>query len=164
MRRHTCPWFVVACLFVAASASASEVTDYDRFRLWNECKPLLLLVRDQDEEAKKIGLTKQHLEIAARSRLRVARIYSDEVQPGPQNYLYVNVDVGKGGTFLVSVELWKWLKDEFREITGFWQATTWDTYGYGTHGQDPTTIVSLVSQLTDKFIDEYLRVNAVACK
>ena len=76
----------------------------------------------------------------------------------------MNVDVGKGGTFLVSVELLKWLKDELRGITGFWQATTWYTYGYGTHGQDPTAIVSLVSQLTDKFIDEYLRVNAVACK
>ena len=164
MRRQAGPWFAAALLLTAASTSAGEVSDYDRFRLWNECKPLYLLVRNQDEGAKKIGLTKQQLEIAARSRLRAARIYSAEVKSGPQVFYYVNADIGKGGTFLVSVELWKWLKDELRVTTGLWPATTWDTYGYGTHGQDPTAIVSLVSQLTDKFIDEYLRVNADSCK
>ena len=164
MRRHPGPWLAAALLLTAASTSAGEVSDYDRFRLWNECKPLYLLVRNQDEGAKKIGLTTQQLEIAARSRLRAARIYSAEVQSGTQGFFYVNADIGKGGTFLVSVELWKWLKDELRGITGFWRATTWETYVYGTHGQDPTTIVSLVSQLTDKFIDEYLRVNEDSCK
>ena len=166
MRRQAGPWFAVALLLTAASASASaeKVSDLDRFQLWNECKPLFLLVRNLDEGAKEIGLTKQQLEIAARSRLRAARIYSAEVQSGPQVFYYVNVDIGKGGTFLVLVELWKWVEDELRGITGFWRATTWKTYGYGTHGQDPTTLVSLVSQLTDKFIDEYLRVNEDSCK
>ena len=153
-----------ASLAVAVSVSAEEVSEFDRFRLWNECKPLYLHVRNQDQEATKIRLTKEQLEIAARSRLRAARIYAAEVQSGPQLFLYVNVDIGKGGTFLVSLQLWKWLKDELRAIKGFWQATTWNTYAFGTYGQDPTTIVSLVSQLTDRFIDDYLRVNNSACK
>ena len=36
--------------------------------------------------------------------------------------------------------------------------------GTGTNGGDPGYVLSLVSQYTDKFIDEYLRVNEDACK
>ena len=44
------------------------------------------------------------------------------------------------------------------------RAKTWDVASTGTHGQDPNFILSSVAQETDKFIDEYLRVNADACK
>ena len=152
----------ILCL-AAVSASAGEVSERDRFQLWTGCKPLEILVSQINKNATAIGLTKEQVEVAARSRLRTARIYASEVKLG-QPSIYVNVDIGKSGTFLVSVELLKWLEDEINGIYGFWSATTWDTYGFGTHGNNSTTIVSLVSQLTDKLIDEYLRVNADACK
>ena len=43
-------------------------------------------------------------------------------------------------------------------------ATTWRTGSTGTHGRDASYILSSVSQHVDKFIDEYLRVNADACR
>ena len=43
-------------------------------------------------------------------------------------------------------------------------ATTWDSISTGTHGRDPTYIPSNVAGHIDKFIDEYLRTNADACK
>ena len=36
--------------------------------------------------------------------------------------------------------------------------------GAGTHGKDLGYILSSVSQIADRFIDEYLRVNADACE
>ena len=153
---------ILLCL-AAVSAVAGEVSEHDRFQLWNGCKPLAIFVSQINENATAIGLTKEQVEVAARSRLRAARIYASEVKPG-QSSIYVNVDIGKSGTFLVSVELLKLLEDKINGIYGFWSATTWNTYGFGTHGYNSTTIVSLVSQLTDKLIDEYLRVNAGTCK
>lgn len=155
--------FATALLIAVAPALAEEVSDFDRFELWNACKPIFLVVQDHNDRTTEIGLTKEQLEIAARSRLRAARIYTDEFDSDLPNIFNVHVHVGTSGTFLVTVALWKWLKDELRGIEGFWSATTWTTYGFGTHGNDPTTIVSLVSQLTDKFIDEYLRVNVDSC-
>ena len=153
---------IILCL-AAVSALAGEVSEHDRFQLWNGCKQLEMLVSQINENATAIGLTQEQVEVAARSRLRAARIYASDLKLG-QSSIYVNVDIGKSGTFLVSVELLKWFEDEINGIHGFWSATTWDTYGFGTHGYNSTTIVSLVSQLTDKLIDEYLRVNADACK
>ena len=46
----------------------------------------------------------------------------------------------------------------------FGPASTWDTGSTGTHGNDPSYILSSVVRHTDKFIDEYLRVNESACK
>jgi len=44
-----------------------------------------------------------------------------------------------------------------------WFAITWDLGRTGTHGSDSGFILSAVSEDTDKFIDEYLRVNEDAC-
>ena len=151
-------------LSVVAPVWAKDVTEFDRFSLWNECKPLQLLVASTNQEATKLGLTRESVEIAARSRLRAARIYTAEKNYFPPTTIYVNAHVGRGNTFFVSVELWKWLEDEINKISGFWRATTWDTYGFGTHGGNSTTIISIVSQRIDHLIDEYLRVNAAACK
>ncbi len=74
--------------------------------------------------------------------------------------MYVNT-LSEGRAFNVELEFNKELSDpELNGETG--RATTWDT---GTVGQgDAAFILSVVSQLTDKFIDEYLRVNDSACQ
>ena len=56
----------------------------------------------------------------------------------------------------------KWLRDDASGISG--RAKTWGQTGTGTHGSDDGYIVQSVSQFTDEFIDEYLRVNAEACE
>ena len=75
MRRYTVLWIAAALLLTTASASADEVSDYDRFQLWNECHPMRLLVEDLPDGATAIDLTKDAIEIATRSRLRAARLY-----------------------------------------------------------------------------------------
>ncbi len=148
----------IAMLILAIPARAETVTDYDRFKLWNDCRPMELIVEDLDKDETDIGLTKDAITVAVRSRLRAARLYT--AKRGP-HYLYINVNV-VGTAFSYSVEYKKRVKDRASGLSTF--ATTWDTGGTGTHGPDASYILSLVSQYVDKFIDEYLRVNEDACK
>ncbi len=141
----------------AAPSPAGDVTDLDRFQLWNDCRPMYLVVETLDRDADDIGLTREAIGTAARSRLRAARLYDgDAVAP----YLYVNVNVSRS-TFGLSVEYNKWMSDPASGESG--AASTWDRGAIGTHGGDAGYILSSVSQIMDIFIDEYLRVNEDAC-
>ena len=72
-RRRTCLWLVAASLLATASASTEEVSHYDRFQLWNDCRPMDLVVQSLSDDAADIGLVEDAIEIAARSLLRAAR-------------------------------------------------------------------------------------------
>ena len=145
---------VLAALLAAAPSHAQ--TDLDRFRLWNDCGAVDLVVEDLSDDADGIGLTKTAVETAARSRLRAARLYDDTAVPG----LYVVVHV-VGHAFSITTEFNKWVTDA-NGLRGY--AGTWRTRGTGTHGGgDAGYILSLIAQHMDRFIDEYLRVNADAC-
>ena len=50
------------------------------------------------------------------------------------------------------------------EIPLFGVAATWHRGSIGMHGDRPSSILSAIALYTDKFIDEYLRVNADACE
>ncbi len=144
-------------LISALPAASQTVSDSDKFKLWNECKPVRLVVEGLSEDADKIDLKKENIAVTVRSRLRGARIYTgDLVFP----YLYVVVSVvGKG--FSINLELDKFVHDPLSGQSGI--ASTWLSGGTGTHADDPGYILSAVGKATDKFIDEYLRVNAPAC-
>ena len=160
-RRHTCLWLAAALLLTAASTSAGEVDDYDRSRLWNECRSMDLVVENLSDNATTIGLTRDAIEITVRSRLRSARLYSEDFANTAYSSLYVNVHV-VGRAFSSDVSYSKYVKDlasmlEFRPVT-------WSVSSTGTHGEKASYILSIVTQLTDAFIDEYLRVNEDSCK
>ena len=157
MRRYAGLWLAAACLFAAASASGGEVSDFDRFELWNECRPMRLLVEDLPDGATAIGLTMEAIEVAVRSRLRSARLYSDDAWAN----LYVNVNVRSSG-FAITVNYYKSVMDIATSLER--RAATWGRGAAGAHGQDPNFILSNVVQHADAFIDGYLRVNADACK
>ena len=73
------------------AASESEWgQDMQRFELFNACEPFDLVIEGLDSDARKTGLTKESITMAAESRLRSARLYSS-VATGA--YLYVNVNV-----------------------------------------------------------------------
>ena len=149
---------LVACLW-ATSVNASELRDgIDRFELWNDCKPIGLLVEGLNDDAEKIGLTKKAIETAVRSRLRGARIYDDKVSL-PQ--LYVSVHV-VGSAYSISLNFDKLVSDPISGESG--RATTWRTGAAGTHGRiGGGFILNGIRGYVDEFIDEYLRVNAKAC-
>ena len=157
MRRHPCLWLAAACLFVAASASAGVVSDYDRFRLWSGCDQMHLWVGDISDDGISAGLTKEAIEVAVRSRLRAARIYGENAG----HWLSVSVIV-EGNSFSIATGLNKSVLDVMTNLQ--YATPTWSLMGTGFHNGKITFILSQVSQQIDVFIDEYLRVNEDACK
>lgn len=143
------------CFGAPAGADDSKAR-WNRFSLWNKCELLDLTVR-MTGDATKIGLTKEAVLAAVRSRLRAARLYSDR----DSAMLLVRITVG-GPAFHVDISYHKLMMD--LASGGINLARTWDTGTAGTHGRDSSVILSVVSQHMDRFIDEYLRVNASACK
>ena len=159
MRRYTV--LAAAFLLTTASASADAVSDQDRFQLWNDCRPMRLVVEGMPDDAAAIGLTEDAITVAARSRLRAARIYTEAGSEAEWSYLYINVNVF-GPAYGIVVRYYKYVSDLATMLER--AAATWVSGSTGTHGRNPTYIPSNVAGHIDKFIDEYLRVNEDACK
>ncbi len=156
MRRRI-TWLVLLVIFVspAGGAAAQEVSAFDRFRLFNECRPMRLIVEGLPAAAAEIDLTEAAIQAAVESRLRSARLYDADARP----YLYVNVNV-VGRAFSIGLEYLKFLYDQVTDETNF--ATTWDSGAAGTSGS-ATFILSSLARHMDRFLVEYLRVNESAC-
>ncbi len=133
----------------------------DRFQLWNNCAPVGLVVESLGSDAEKIGLTEERLQTTVGSRLRGARIYTDVLTRPFQSYLYLNVNI-VGRAFGIGLMFNKTLMDMSLLSSGI--ATTWNIGGAGTHGGDGGYVVQAVAEQTDRFINEYLRVNESACQ
>ena len=149
--------FASLCFGSPASADERERTG-DRFRLWNNCAPLDLVVENLSDDAAKVGLTREAVELAVRSRLRAARLYSEQRST---SYLYVRISV-LGFSHSVVIAYNKRVRDYASGESR--TAITWSRGFIGTHGSSSSFILSGVSEHMDRFIDEYLRVNASACK
>ena len=147
--------FTVLLVFPAHAQKEESIA---RFKLFNECKPMDLVVGnlDDDEDAVEIRLTKAQLQTAAESRLRSARLYDAAETP----FLFVNVNV-VGRAYSIDVEYHKWVFD-LASGESIW-APTWISGGAGTHGGRAAYILSSVSQHLDEFLVEYLRVNEEHC-
>ncbi len=159
MRALVAPLIVASSLLLAVPAEAEKVTGLDRFQLWNDCKPLYLVVETMHEDAADIGLMRESVEAAVRSRLRGARLYDPEVPTKP--ILLTKVSV-VGTAVHITLELKKLVIDVASGRTNF--ATTGKYRVLGTHGRNSGNVLSKLSEMMDQFIDDYLRVNASACK
>ena len=163
---------VVATLLVAATPlQADEAQDrLEHFQLWVACRPIWLSVEPLPDDAVKIGLTKEAIATAIRSRLRAARLYGgniDSISPSQDVNamlsMQINVassNVTRGGGFAIIISLYKFVVDP---LTTRGPAATWTDGMTGLHSGNGGFILSAVSQLTDSFIDEYLRINDPAC-
>ena len=62
-------------------STAQDVSDFDRFQLFNECRPIDLVVADYGVSGRSgwtnIGLTMDRIQTMAESRLRAGRLYFD---------------------------------------------------------------------------------------
>ncbi len=155
---------VIAALLVAPGLAMAQdstaPTKLDRFKLWNECRPIELEIASLPNDAAEIDLTEERVGTIVRSRLRVARIYKDGIS-STLPFLFVAVNV-VGQAYNVNFTFHKPVTDLASNEQGF--ASTWNIRGTGTHGRGGGGfILQYVSEHTDKFIDEYLRVNAEAC-
>ena len=160
MRRHaSLLWLVAALSLPAASAPAGAVSNYDRFELWNECKPMTLIVEDVHEDATAIGLTKESIEAGVLSKLRAARLYNSEEE---WSHLTVLVNVA-GRAFSIRLLYNKRMQDVATGMEGL--SVSWFMTSTGMFGDGGVAfILSGVTQNIDAFINEYLRVNADACE
>ena len=138
-------------------AGALDTREKERFEFFNACQPIRIVVQGLDNDgAQKIGLTEDRVQRVAESRLRSARLYSEE----GNTVLHLKVNV-VGHAFSNSLEFKKRVSDQ-HEHSG--SAVTWDVSSAGTHGGDPSFIVSGLSEKMDKFLVEYLRVNETGCE
>ena len=151
---------LIALVVFSTAGLAQQLTfaqQKKRLKLWEDCKPMDLLVVGLNEDAKKIGLTERILRLRAERHLRSARLYSEDK---PSASLHVSVNV-VGAAFSISLKFRKWVVDTHGHVA---QATTWDNSITGTHGRDPRFIASTLSELMDSFLVEYLRTNEDACE
>ena len=114
---------VVFAFLLTATASWTEEaserpSDWDRFRLWDRCRPMDLRVY-VDEGATAIGLTEETVTAAVRSRLRAARLYEN----GSESEFFAGVQM-LGFAFQVNVypsvaENFRWRVRSAQYLRGF---------------------------------------------
>ena len=131
----------------------------NRFRLFDLCSPMYLLVEDMPSVGLDIGLDKASIQAATESRLRSARLYTSDAST--LSHLYINVNV-VGRSFSFSLQYRKTVTDLASGLT--YSATTWETGITGSHGGDGGYILSALSGEMDRFLVEFLRVNEAACE
>ena len=147
----------------------------ERFEFWSGCLPMRFIVR-VDDDAQDIGLTSESVKAAVESRLRAARLYTtDELDSALDSRLrggllydhvstrslYIDVRV-LGPAFSSTLRFGKLLHDPASGTRGL--ADTWVDHVLGTHGRDGTYVLRTVSELLDRFIARYLRVNESSCQ
>ena len=147
---------LILALIAAPTRADDSITEADRFRLWNDCRPIWALVEVMPPDAEKSGLPQEGVETAVRARLQSARIFSDA---RTNTYLHVNIHL-VGRAFSIEVMYRKPLYDEISEAA--LALPTWERGSVGTSG-DADFIRASVARKVEKFIDEYLTVNASAC-
>ena len=157
MRRLLLPTVALALVLAAPAGAAEKVTEQDRFELSNGCRPMDLVVETLPKAATDIGLTGEAVIVAVRSRLRAARLYDDDASAS----LWVSINAA-GVAHGIIVGYFKPVRDEASGISQI--AMTWFTGSTGMHGRNSSYVLSAVTGRVDKFIDEYLRVNADACR
>ena len=131
------------------------------FRLFNGCASVGLVIEKMQADAAKIGLTAEDIQAAVESRLRSARIYTDDaLVTFTGGWLYLSINVMKQ-FFDIGLSFNKKVFDPLTEVT--LPAITWRIDTVGTHGMDAGFILSSLSGFVDRFLVEYLRVNEPAC-
>ena len=135
----------VACAWGLTSNISAET----QFQLFTNCEAVKLEI-GLSEDATKIGLTRDEVITAVRSRLRSSNLYDATNQDFK---LVADVHI-TGSVWFVSISLKKKVYDRASSKLDY--AITW---GYLYPANSPELVLSSVYRATDKFIDEWYRVN-----
>lgn len=196
---------LLSCIWILAQDESSEFKAFyalpkyevpnfetypNDYTLWNECNKMRLVVEGLSEDGEDIGLTESRIQKLFESRLRAARLYTEELSvqldekylvrssederlsspdyyftydPSRFNdYLYVNVHV-YGVAIHYSLRYSRHLAD-----LGFGTGGVVDLWTSksvtGTHGNDSSLVMNSLSERLDSFILSYLKVNEEACE
>ena len=86
-------WTLLGILLTASTVQAQAVSDADRFELFNACRPMMLVVEELPSDAQTVGLTEERIQLAAESRLRAARLYTESREKANYASLYIGINV-----------------------------------------------------------------------
>ena len=140
---------------VAGETRGAQAEPYDRFTLLDTCRPMALVVEDLSPDAFEIGLTETAIRFEVEQRLRSDLLYD----PDAWSYLYINVTMA-GTAFTTGVSYHKRMHDRASNVSSW--ASTWKA-GFTGMTDDPDDILAFIAQDTERFTDEFLRVNGEAC-
>ena len=150
------------CMVLSQPAAAQSVTPEElvaRYKLFNDCRPMKLLVEHLDVDAAAIGLTKQAVADTVESRLRAADLFTNDDEAAYHSFLYARVTV-VGFSYSFTLSFRKPVIDHYG-YSGL--ASTWDGGRTGMHGRKTDFILSGLMQVMDDFLAEYRRANESAC-
>lgn len=147
-----------------AEAGRVGAEEQEPYSLYNRCTGLNLVVGDLPRDAQRIGLRKAAVVAAVESRLRGARLMSDE-QTGEVLYVFISImSVGTGDEVVFRIEL---SLERFMEDSGFGKAHMMSAWEDGTIGIAHSTdqfVLGSLSGLIDRFVASYLRANGAVCR
>ena len=130
------------------------IKDSKLFSLYNGCKPMMIFVSSDDTDE---APTEAEIRVIAEGRLRAARLY----EKVSLNSFFEVVVRTTSTAFLVVASYNKRGTDDASGVNSL--ATTWDDAAFGSHGGNSEYILNAVSNLMDRFILEYMRVNEQDC-
>ena len=154
---------IIMTMFCLTQARAEDgwsvAQKRENFQLYvNRCGPIGLEV--YANIAEEIGLTKELIETAARSRLRATHLYGAETEP-VSGILVISVVVASWGKTVLHYQMWfeKHQQDEMSRLSG-WSPTGWMRGALVPHNNDAR---SAIAATLDEFLDDFLRVNECIC-
>ncbi|MCY4287913.1 MAG: hypothetical protein OXC63_04915 [Aestuariivita sp.] len=134
---------------------------YECFQLFNQCEPISLHIGVEEND---LGITEDRARTIVESRLRSARLYDADSVP----YFGVGIDIDEGEYSHINVvrfNFYKLVSDGYTNTR--YLSTTWERGTFGLSGVNYSSIgdaiMQSISEMTDEFINEYLRVNEPAC-
>jgi len=154
-----------AAVFLAllqGSAISAQVFGPPKNALFTSCRPMFLHVAEFSDDAKEIGLTRAQLTNAVESRLRSARLFSDQIQEPISLRTQLTVSVHVVSNAFSILLLFEKMGYDYH-TANFLQDVVWMKGSTGTHGQDAGYVVSALSKHVDEFLTEFLRANDSAC-
>lgn len=171
MRRLIQIIILIAGTLIAEAAVTATVSDQERFQLWNDCKGLhLQIVVKPPVLIEQIGISKERIENHLRDKLRAERIYVTETLPSGNMVFFLFL---KGEVKTKTVANHEYKNIAYGIMGGFWKqfpelehpTITFFDFGAGYRtNPDPRSIEAVAVSYGRLFIDNYLRVNAAACK
>ena len=138
-----------------------QIYEMDRFALWNNCYPVWF--RHGIDDSTKLGLPVFGSSDLLKRKLEDAGLLDDgsvEID-GSLSFFEIRLDT-LGQFYSVHVTFNKQVTDEATGLSS--HVTTWGRALPVGMTRNPQDILDRVLDLTDLFIDEYLRVNADACE
>lgn len=146
----------------------TKIEDVEKFMLLTNCAPVHVVLSIKTNE--QVQIDKKSIMNVLESRLRSAGIFFDKKDFGKEETkrvpvpLYVYVRSFRGRTLdisIVSISLLKMVQEIHNNLTGM--ANVWEEHRISPYSSEKD-VSSVLSQLMDKFLTEYLRVNEAACK